>query len=396
MSTHTPFFRPAQWALAALAGLLLAGCERPSPDSVQRGYRGTGMVQVYNPRLLAEQAPANVAPAPIPAASPDGPKASEVFKNVKVLGNQSVGEFTRTMLAITAWVAPEQGCAYCHAAGADLSDDSLYTKVVARRMLQMTQKVNAEWTSHVGATGVTCYTCHRGAPVPKEVWFKPLVPKEAMGLVGDRAGQNTVATQAGLTSLPLDPFTPFLLEDLPIRVAGTTALPDGNRSSIKQTEWTYSLMVHMSKSLGVNCTQCHNTRGFGDWAGSSPPRLTAWHGIRMARELNQSYMVPLTDSFPAHRLGPTGDVAKVNCATCHQGAHKPLYGAAMAKDYPGLLKQIEAAAPAAEAGSAPTAALPAEQLQALAGLAPAGHPPVLARPAGGPTVAAAATLAAQR
>jgi len=35
-------------------------------------------------------------------------------------------------------------------------------------------------------------------------------------------------------------------------------LPSGNRSSIKQTEWTYSLMIHMSESLGVNCTYCHN------------------------------------------------------------------------------------------------------------------------------------------
>jgi mono/diheme cytochrome c family protein len=26
-----------------------------------------------------------------------------------------------------------------------------------------------------------------------------------------------------------------------------------------------------------------------------------------------------------------GDVAKVNCATCHQGAYKPLYGASMLK-----------------------------------------------------------------
>ena len=57
---------------------------------------------------------------------------------------------------------------------------------------------------------------------------------------------------------------------------------------------------------------------------------------RMARELNNDYMVPLTDTFPASRHGPNGDVAKVNCATCHQGAHKPLYGAAMAKDYPEL------------------------------------------------------------
>jgi photosynthetic reaction center cytochrome c subunit len=56
----------------------------------------------------------------------------------------------------------------------------------------------------------------------------------------------------------------------------------------------------------------------------------------MARDLNTAYMEPLTSTFPEHRLGPTGDVAKTNCTTCHQGAFKPMYGRAMAKDYPGM------------------------------------------------------------
>ena len=56
----------------------------------------------------------------------------------------------------------------------------------------------------------------------------------------------------------------------------------------------------------------------------------------MARDLNNEYIIPLTDQFPANRLGPKGDVAKVNCSTCHQGAYKPLYGAKMAKDFPEL------------------------------------------------------------
>jgi photosynthetic reaction center cytochrome c subunit len=56
----------------------------------------------------------------------------------------------------------------------------------------------------------------------------------------------------------------------------------------------------------------------------------------MVRSINNGYMEPLSATFPAERKGPEGDVAKANCATCHQGAYKPLYGAAMAKDYPGL------------------------------------------------------------
>ncbi len=39
-------------------------------------------------------------------------------------------------------------------------------------MLQMTRAINAQWKQHVADTGVTCYTCHRGQPVPAEVWTK--------------------------------------------------------------------------------------------------------------------------------------------------------------------------------------------------------------------------------
>ncbi|CAN5337651.1 hypothetical protein BH11PSE10_BH11PSE10_18310 [soil metagenome] len=344
-----------------LCGVLLAGCERPPVDTVQRGYRGTGMEQVYNPRLLAEQAASNKAPEPLDAASPDGPKAGQIYQNVKVLGHLSVGEFSRTMVAMTNWVAPKQGCVHCHNVQ-NFADDSLYTKVVARRMLVMTQTVNSDWQTHVGKVGVTCYTCHRGEPVPKEVWFQPILPKGANNFAGEKAGQNAPASSVGMASLPNDPFTPFLLGAENIRVAGTEALPAGNRQSIKQAEWTYGLMIHMSKSLGVNCTQCHNTRALGSWENSSPPRLTAWYGIRMARELNTQFMQPLTDTFPVNRLGPGGDVAKVNCATCHQGAHKPLYGAEMAKYHPELQTKTSAAAPATAASGV---ALTAEDIKML-------------------------------
>jgi photosynthetic reaction center cytochrome c subunit len=297
------------------------------------------MEQIYNPRTLIKQASLNQAPAAPDAASADGPKAGQVYQNVKVLGDLSVGQFNRHMVAITQWVAPDQGCAYCHNVQ-NFADDGKYTKVVARRMIQMTQKVNQDWKPHVAETGVTCYTCHRGNNVPTQVWTEPKDRKYAGGLLGDLAGQNIATKEAGLTSLPFDPFTPFLKEAAPIRVNGNEAMAgvgaNANRASLKQTDYTYSLMVHMSESLGVNCTYCHNTRNFQSWEESRPQRVTAWHGIRMSRELNNEYLTPLTDIFPANRLGPKGDVAKVNCSTCHQGAFKPLYGAAMAKDFPEL------------------------------------------------------------
>jgi photosynthetic reaction center cytochrome c subunit len=367
--------------VATLVALgLLSGCgERPPIDTQQLGYRGTGMEQNINPRIMKTVMAANQ-PGPIqPAADGSGPLASEVYQNVQVLKDLSVGEFTRVMLSMVDWVAPadQKNCTYCHNAE-NYADESKYQYQVARRMLTMTRDINSNWQAHVGQTGVTCHTCHRGQPVPPYVWFVDPGSGRENAFVGTRAGQNSAVTGLGITtighsSLPYDPYSPFLLGNLPIRVNGPTALPTGNRSSIKQAEWTYALMVHMSDSLGVNCTYCHNSRAFAEWDGESrPQRTTAWHGIRMARGLNNEYMVPLTGVFPETRLGPTGDVAKVNCQTCHQGVNKPYGGVSMAKDYPELQREkvlpvgpVEAAADA----MAPTADAAAEVSEATSPMA---------------------------
>ena len=367
--------------VATLVALgLLSGCgERPPIDTQQLGYRGTGMEQNINPRIMKTVMAANQPGAIQPAADGSGPLASEVYQNVQVLKDLSVGEFTRVMLSMVDWVAPadQKNCTYCHNAE-NYADESKYQYQVARRMLTMTRDINSNWQAHVGQTGVTCHTCHRGQPVPPYVWFVDPGSGRENAFVGTRAEQNSAVTGLGITtighsSLPYDPYSPFLLGNLPIRVNGPTALPTGNRSSIKQAEWTYALMVHMSESLGVNCTHCHNSRAFAEWDGESrPQRTTAWHGIRMARGLNNEYMVPLTGVFPATRLGPTGDVAKVNCQTCHQGVNKPYGGVSMAKDYPELQREkvlpvgpVEAAADA----MAPTADAAAEVSEATSPMA---------------------------
>lgn len=348
-------------ATLALATVFLAGCERPPMDTVQRGYRGTAMVEIYNPRTVAAGIENNAMPTDPPMVPAGGPPASTTFKNVQVVGDLGVAEFTRLMVSMTEWVAPKQGCTYCHKVGEDFSSDALYTKVVARRMLQMTRHINTDWKSHVAQTGVTCYTCHRGKNVPEYVWYAPAPDRHFNGMVGSRAGQNAPAQSVGLASLPNDPFTPFLEQANDIRVVGTMALAGDNRKSIKQTEYTYGLMMHMSQSLGVNCTYCHNTRSFATWESSTPQRAKAWYGIRMARDLNDKYLDGLAGVFPANRLGPTGDVPKLDCATCHQGAFKPMYGASLLATHPELAGVRAAeAAPPVPAEAMPAASAPVQ------------------------------------
>jgi photosynthetic reaction center cytochrome c subunit len=312
------------------------------------------MQTVANPRTAAAVAAKQVLPDVVPAVPAEGgPLAGSVYQNVQVLGDLNVAEFARVMVAITAWVAPkDQACAYCHG-GADLANDALYTKVVSRRMLQMVRDINQNWKPHVAATGVTCYTCHRGNPVPANIWFKDPGQSHPSMMAGNRAGQNAPAPSVGLTSLPLDPFSTFLNGATPIRVVSKSALPTGTGASIKQTEATYGLMMHVSEALGVNCTYCHNTRSVAEWNASTPARVTAWHGLSMVRALNADYLEPLTGSFPKNRLGPLGDAPKVNCTTCHQGVFKPLGGQAMLKDYPELAAVKAAPVPVASTPAAP-------------------------------------------
>ena len=327
--------------LSVLFGtLLLGGCERPPVDSEQVGFRGTGMVQIENPRLALEHTP----PEPQPAMSADGPKAGAIYSNVQVLGDLSIGQFTRLMTAMTSWVSPEQGCNYCHIP-TDLASDDIYTKVVSRRMLEMTRYLNSEHQSHVGDTGVTCYTCHRGKNVPEIIWTDDPSSPNALGAAGWRDTQNVAGESVpAYSSLPYEPFQRYLtsadnVSSNNIRVISETALPlrnNRNRMNIKDTEWTYSLMMHMSDGLGVNCTYCHNSRAFASWEESNPVRTTAWHGLSMVADMNEQFLIPLASELPPERLGPHGDAPKANCGTCHQGLPKPLGGAPMLADYPNL------------------------------------------------------------
>ncbi len=320
------------FAVLALVAVLLSGCEVPPMETKQYGYRGVAMESVTNPTVTRRIDARNIPPEATPLPPAAGPKAGDIYQNVQILGDLNVAQFTRLMAAWTQWIAPEEGCGYCHNLQ-NLASDEVYTKNVSRAMLLMTIDTNQNWSEHVRDTGVTCYTCHRGKGVPEYVWATDPGPKHVKRLTP--AMQNTAAESVAYASLPFDPFTPFLDDDYMIRVISDTALPTGSRISIKETEWTYGLMMHMSDALGVNCTHCHNSRAFSNWEQSPYPRTNAWHAIRHVRKLND-VIWSVADILPDTRKGPLGDPLKVNCLTCHQGVNKPLNGAKMLPDYPSL------------------------------------------------------------
>ena len=307
-----------------LTAVLAGACSKPGPRQVvqpgakkivQQGYRGVAMETNYDPQDVAATAAYNQPPKALPAA-PAGPPGQ--YKNVQVLTNISAAEFGRTMTAMSAWVAGGAGnCAYCHNTANFASDSTakgelLYTKLTARMMLRMTRHINANYTRHVGGTGVTCYTCHRGNPLPNGLWFysdQNQILRHYLDRSDIRVQSHTIEPQPG---------------------------PNANRTAIRQTYNTYALMVSQSKALGVNCTYCHNSRAWTSWEQSTPKRVVAFYGAAMLRDMNMNYLNPLQPVYPRSRLGEHGDAPKAQCITCHNGIYKPLYGAKMVTDYPAL------------------------------------------------------------
>ena len=299
------FLGSVVFALLTIAMLFTAGWTRPPIVGQQIGYRGVAMDQITTPAAVRRLKLANALPDAIPPASPEGPRAVDVYKNVQILTDLSVDQFNTLMAAITTWVAPKEGCAYCHNID-KMEDDGIYAKKVSRRMLQMTRHINTDWKTHVQSTGVVCWTCHRGQPVPADVWYENSGWPHAGGFTATNDGMGHPDKANGWTAMSQDPYTPLLEKGGVITSSGDPG-PSGRASARRSSRPSRptALMMAISTGLGVNCTFCHNTREFGQWPESTPQRVTAWHGIQMVRDLNDAYLDPLKDIYPANRLGRT-------------------------------------------------------------------------------------------
>ncbi len=296
----------------------------------------------------AERAATNQAPPPLPPAAEGGPSATQAYKNVQVLTDVSAAEFMRLQTAITQWVSPKEGCGFCHA-GDDWASDAKPAKQAARAMLRMTRHINADWSNHVAGAGVTCYTCHRGQPVPAEIWF-PSAPPPHNPFLGKQDNWREAADTVR-KFFPDASYAEYFLDDEPIAVQSTTPQPSGTISARIEAKRIYEMMMTLSDGIGVNCGFCHNSRNFQSWAESTPYRWVAYDAINMLRDLNRNFLMPIAaiipqtralegetrlPVLPARQSGQQLGNGLALCATCHQGVTRPLGGANMVHDYPGL------------------------------------------------------------
>ena len=349
--------------LAAAAFVLFVPTWTGAPKAAQEiGFPQE--VQFFNG---TEQAAINRPPPALPPAPAGGPSATEAYQNVRVLTDLSAAEFMRLQQALTLWVSPKEGCGFCHA-GEDYASDAKPQKLAARTMLQMTRHLNADWGTHVAAAGVTCYTCHRGNPVPPATWF-PGPPKPDSPTA---ARQDDWQERADTVRkfFPDNGFAEYFLADEPIAVQSTTVEPSRTIGSWPEAKRIYEMMMQMSDGIGVNCGYCHNSRNFQSWAESSPYRWVGYDALGLVRDLNRNFLLNVAAQVPQGRTlttetnlpalptrmrGPQLGNGMVTCVTCHLGVTRPLAGANMVHDYPGL------GTPAAATGPAPAAQEPRSQ-----------------------------------
>jgi photosynthetic reaction center cytochrome c subunit len=82
-------------------------------------------------------------------------------KNLKVLTPATFPNAMQSFVQALG-LLDKGACAYCHVA--DRASDEKMQKVTARNMIIMVREINARFPD--GKEHVTCYTCHRGSPMP--------------------------------------------------------------------------------------------------------------------------------------------------------------------------------------------------------------------------------------
>lgn len=322
---------------AVFVAAMLVAWGRPLPvEALQTGPRGTGMSVTD---FVSESVAGDPSLAGYVSADPVIPQAgdqtaSDAYDNVDpLLGDLSAANYDRLVTAMRAWTGIPTL----------LNGEDNYQNAVAYIMIQMTQNLNENWSGHVnlnGEAGVNCYTCHRGQPVPSDIWFR--VTPVNQSTAGWASVQNRTTPLSSYTSLPSDALMQYLVEaeqivvhDLDPRVPGLAS--DEGYRTWQDTERTYSLMNYFSNSLGVNCVFCHNSRAFYDVGQVTPQWATAQLAIGMVQELNTDWLVRAGELLPPERLGVRfGDAPKAACRTCHKGYQRPMGGADMISDWPEL------------------------------------------------------------
>lgn len=211
-------------------------------------------------------------------------------QNAQVLTGSVSAEIATYMVSEVA-TGLNVDCTYCHNTenfsldSWDGGTDAMARKATAREHLKMVADLNKNWLTLLptvttekqpyGAQ-ITCATCHLGEAKPV-AWSENL-----QGLPDD-------------FRLPLDNLDALLV----------TAKEDISLDTVQINQHT---MYHVSTSLGVGCTHCHNSRYFPSW--EQPNKYYALTMLQMAQHIRDTYKPVMNNQDPS-------------CVLCHRNQILP-------------------------------------------------------------------------
>lgn len=200
-------------------------------------------------------------------AQPDK-MAEEVFKNIQVLKGLPASRLLGAMNFFARSLGVK--CDHCHIPN-QFEKDEKPTKLAARRMYQLVQLTHKS----LGNTRVSCFMCHRGKDQPESM------PAEIKTEVAEMMTDDARPAERVFKNIQ--------------RLKG---VPAGRIMGI---------MTMFSKSLGVECSHCHDEAAFekDDNPNKQKARVMLSMVGSIAREIY-------------------GGQTNINCYTCHRGEAQPV------------------------------------------------------------------------
>ena len=247
--------RPMFWIVASI-GLLLGSACIPGP--VPRLPRP----QPTPPR------PTSRPPSPSPAYSGD---MTDVYHNIKVLHGPA-SKMDAVMKEFNAALGVQ--CTYCHIQ--DKWEQDIPLKEKARMMVTLSNLENEKLTKGE----VTCWTCHRGKPLPDKL--PALTPESPETVVAVKA--------VGLTDAQAQQPVEKVFKNLK-QFGG---FPAGNLPFA---------MAYYTKALGVDCKFCH----VEPFSKDTVHKDVARNMIELVETTGQTFYKDTKNP--------------VRCWTCHRGDH---------------------------------------------------------------------------
>ena len=211
-------------------------------------------------------------------------------QNAQVLTGSVSAEIATYMVSEVA-TGLNVDCTYCHNTenfsldSWDGGTDAMARKATAREHLKMVADLNKNWLTLLptvttekqpyGAQ-ITCTTCHLGEAKP-------------------------VAWAENLQGLP-DNFR------LPLDNLDTLLVNAREDISLDTVQINQHTMYHVSTSLGVGCTHCHNSRYFPSW--EQPNKYYALTMLQMVQHIRNTYKPVMNNQDPS-------------CVLCHRNQILP-------------------------------------------------------------------------